>query len=196
MLMLVKNFFGALNNKVMASLKESLLGGETWVHFHQLEMKRASKEWHHSSSPKPKKFQTEPSVGKVMLTLFWDEKGVILEQYTPRGTTVTSASFSDLLKDHLQRAIESNQRGLLSSGVLLQHDNARPHTACTTVATMTDMHFECLPHPPYSPDLAPSDFRMFGPLKEAMGGKKFHSDEEVRNAVHEWLRGLPKEFFF
>ena len=28
-----------------------------------------------------------------------------------------------------------------------------------------------------------------------MGGKKFRSDEEVRHAVHEWLRGLQKEFF-
>ena len=37
---------------------------------------------------------------------------------------------------------------------------------------------------------------MFGPLKEAMGGKKFRSDEEVHHVVHEWLRGLPKEFFF
>ena len=36
---------------------------------------------------------------------------------------------------------------------------------------------------------------MFGPLKEAMGGKKFRSDEEVRLAVHEWLRGPPKDFF-
>ena len=36
---------------------------------------------------------------------------------------------------------------------------------------------------------------MFGPLKEAMEGKKFRSDEEVRHAVHEWLRGLPKHFF-
>jgi len=84
---------------------------------------------------------------------------------------------------------------MLSSGVLLQHDNARPHTAHTTVATMTDLHFKCLPKPPYSPDLAPSDFHMFGPLKEAMGGKKFHSFEEVCHAVHEWLRRLPKEFF-
>jgi len=68
---------------------------ETWVHFHQPETKRASKEWCHSSSPKPNKFRTEPSAGKVMLTLFWDEKGVILEHYTPRGTTVTSASYSE-----------------------------------------------------------------------------------------------------
>jgi len=46
--------------------------------------------------------------------------------------------------------------------------------------------------PPYSPDLAPSDFHMFGPFIEAMGGKKFRSDGEVRHAVHEALRGLPK----
>jgi len=130
-----------------------------------------------------------------MLTLFWEEKCVILEHYTPRGTTVTSASYSDLLKNHLRPAIKSKRRGLLSSCVLLQHDNARPHTACTTVVTITDLHFECLPHPPYSPELAPIDFPMFGPLKEAMGGKKFRFGEEVRHVVHEWLRRLPKEFF-
>ena len=41
----------------------------------------------------------------------------------------------------------------------------------------------------------PSDFRFFRPLKEAMGGKSFRSDEEVQQAVHEWLRSQPKEFF-
>ena len=131
-----------------------------------------------------------------MLTLFWDEKGVILEHYMPRGTTVTSASYSDLLTNHLRPAIKSKRRGLLSSGVLLQHDNARPHTARTTVATITDLHFECLPHPPYSPDLAPSDFHMFGPLKKQWEERSsVLMKREVRNAMHEWLCGLPKEFF-
>jgi hypothetical protein len=35
---------------------------------------------------------------------------------------------------------------------------------------------------------------MFGPLKEVMGGKKFHSDEEAQQAVHEWLCRQPQEF--
>ena len=48
---------------------------ETWFHYHQLETKKASKEWRHTPSPKPKKFRTQPSAGKVMLTLFWDERG-------------------------------------------------------------------------------------------------------------------------
>jgi histone-lysine N-methyltransferase SETMAR len=64
-----------------------------------------------------------------------------------------------------------------------------------TVATITDLHFDTLPHPPYSPDLAPSDYYMFGPLKEAMGGKKFRSDEEVHQVVHECLRTRHQEFF-
>jgi hypothetical protein len=44
-------------------------GGETWVHYHQPETKKASKEWLRTSSPKPKTFRTQPSGGKVMLTL-------------------------------------------------------------------------------------------------------------------------------
>jgi len=130
-----------------------------------------------------------------MLTLFWDERGVILEHYMPRGNSVTSATYEDLLKNHPRPAIKSKRRGRLSTGVLLQHDNARPHTARSTVATIQDLSFECLPHPPYPLDLDPSDFHVFGPLKEAMRGKSFRSDEEVLQAVHEWLRSQPKDFF-
>ena len=77
--------------------------------------------------------------GKVMLSLFWDERGVILEHYMPRGNTVNSATYADLLKNHLHPAIKSKQCGLLSTGVLLQHDNARPHTAHSTAATIQDL---------------------------------------------------------
>jgi len=174
----------------------TVTGDETWVHYHQLETKKASKEWRHTSSPKTKKFRTQPSAGKVMMTLFRDERGAILEHYMPRGNTVTDAMYADLLKNHLRPAIKSKRHGLLTTGVLLQHDNARPHTACSTVATTQDLSFQCLPHPPYSPDLVPSDFHVFGPLAEAMGGKSFRSDEEMQQAVHEWLHSLPKDFFF
>jgi len=103
--------------------------------------------------------------------------------------------YADLLKNHLHPAIKSKRRGLLSTGVLLQRDNARPHTAHSSVATIQDLSFECLPHPPYLPDLAPSYFHVFGQLKEAMGGKSFRSDKEVQQAEHEWLHSQPKDFF-
>ena len=53
-----------------------------------------------------------------MLTVFWDERGVILEHYMPRRNTVTSATYADL-KNHLHPAIKSKRRGRLSTGVLL-----------------------------------------------------------------------------
>jgi len=137
------------------SLGRIVMGDETWVHYHQPETNKAREEWRNTSSPKPKKFRTQPSAGKVILTPFWDKRGVILKHYMPRGNTVTGTTYADLLKNHLRPAKKSKLHGLLSTGVLLQHDNARPHTARSNVATIPDLSFECLPHPPYSSDLAP-----------------------------------------
>jgi hypothetical protein len=60
-------------------------GDETCVYYHQPENNKAREEWRHTSSPKQKKFRTKSSAGKVMLTLFWDKRGVILEPYMARG---------------------------------------------------------------------------------------------------------------
>ena len=96
-------------------LGRTVTGNEIWVHYHQPETKKASKEWRHTSSPKPKKIRTKPSAGKVMKILFWDDRGV-LEHYMPRGNTVTGATYVDLLKNHLHPAIKSKRRGRLSTG--------------------------------------------------------------------------------
>ena len=107
---------------------------------------------------------------------------------------MTSATYADL-KNHLCPTIKSKQHGRLSTGVLLQHDNAQPHTARSTVTTIRDLSFKCLSYPPCSPDLAPSDFHVFGLLKEVMRGKSFKSDKEVQQVVQEWLHSQLKEFF-
>jgi histone-lysine N-methyltransferase SETMAR len=66
---------------------------------------------------------------------------------------------------------------------ILQHDNATPHTNAQTQETIERLGFSLLPHPPYSPDLAPSDFHLFPKLKEHLWGQHFRSDEEVKSAV-------------
>jgi hypothetical protein len=122
-----------------------------------------------------------------MVTLYWDKRRVILEHYMPRGYTVTSVTYAHLHKDQLRPSIKSKRRGFLSTGVLLQHDGAGPHTAHSIVATIQDLSFECFPNPPYSTD-TPSDFHVLGPLKDAMGGKNFRSDKEMQQVVHECMR--------
>jgi transposase len=67
-------------------------------------------------------------------------------------------------------AIRRKQPGLLTKGILLLHDNACPHSANQTTATLRSLKWEVLQHPPYSPNLAPSDFHLFGPLKQHLSG--------------------------
>jgi hypothetical protein len=61
--------------------------------------------------------------------------------------------------------------------VLLHHDSACPHVAAATTQTIRNRKFKVLPHPPYSPDFAQSDFHAFGLLKEALRGCQLGSDE-------------------
>lgn len=77
----------------------------------------------------------------------------------------------------------------------LGYRNARPHTAALTVQKLEQLGWETLEHPPYSPDLSPCDFHVFGPLKEALGGQKFHSDNEVEAYVRNWLQTRPDSFY-
>jgi len=106
-----------------------------------------------------------------MLTVFWDSQGPILETYHERGTTVTSATYCDVLKRELKPTIRSKRRGKLSKEILLLHDNARLHTAAHTLETLKQLKWEAMEHPPYSLDLAPSDLHLFGLLKKALRGR-------------------------
>jgi len=61
--------------------------------------------------------------------------------------------------------------------------------------TIQKLKWNVLPHPPHSLDLAPSDYHLFGPLKEHLDGKRFRNNEEVIQDVQEWLHWQPKDFF-
>jgi hypothetical protein len=57
------------------------------------------------------------------------------------------------------------------------------------------LRFQILQHPPYSPDFSSSDYHESGPLKDALRGRRFGNDDEVKEAVHSWLTAQPKTFF-
>jgi len=78
---------------------------------------------------------------------------------------------------------------------LLLHDNARLHTARATTEALKTLKFEVLSHPPYSPDLAPSNFHFFPHLKRDLKGTHCTSDDEVKRAVTSWIKQRTPEFF-
>jgi len=78
---------------------------------------------------------------------------------------------------------------------LLLHDNARPHTARATIDAPETLKSEVLSHPPYSPDLAPSDYHFFPHLKRDLKRTHFTSDDEVKQAVTSWIKQRTPEIF-
>ncbi|GFX12531.1 histone-lysine N-methyltransferase SETMAR [Trichonephila clavipes] len=122
-----------------------------------------------------------------MPTVFWDRHGVLLVEFMQQGTTINAAAYCATLTK-LRRAIQNKRCGLLTSGVLLLQDNARPHSAINTQNLIRSFGCEQIDHPPYSPDLAaPSDFHLFRYLKEFLGGKRFDTADEVKEEVQDWL---------
>ena len=120
---------------------------------------------------------------RSICTIFWDRKGVLLVDFLPKGSKINPGAHSDTQKKKLSRAIHNKWRGTLSRGVVMIHENARPNTAAATQNHITTFGWEQFDHPLYSPDLAPSDFHLFLHLKSFLAARRFHNDNEVKEAV-------------
>ena len=83
----------------------------------------------------------------------------------------------------------------LSAGVLLLHDNAPVHMSAKSQAAIQQCGFQQLRYPPYSTDLAPSDYFLFRVMKKFRRGKRFSSDEEMKEAVTTWFEEQTKDLF-
>ena len=175
-------------------LSRVVTGDETWVYYYDPPSKFESMEWKHAGSPRTKKFKVSRTTKKVMATVFWDTDGVIHIDYLPRGTTMNGQYYADLLV-RLRESIKEKRRGKIRRGVLLQQDNAPVHSSKVAMQSVRDCEFELLPHPPYSPDLAPSDFFLFSKLKKELRGQRYDDDDELMLAVEGFCKGHDSAFY-
>lgn len=151
-------------------------------------------EWRKKGETGPVKAKSRLSAGKVLATVFFDQRGLLHLDFLHERRTINAAYYCQILTE-VRLAYRRKRRDLPMRKVILLHDNARPHTAALTVQKLEQLGWETLEHPPYSPDLSPCDFHVFGPLKEALGGQKFHSDNEVEAYVRNWLQTRPDSFY-
>ena len=97
-------------------------------------------------------------------------------------TTITGACYVDLLTQ-LREKMKQIQSGKLTRGVLFHQDNAPAHTSTVVMAAIQKCGFQLVVDPPYSPDLAPSDYYHFLKMKKRLRGYNFARDDDVMNAV-------------
>jgi histone-lysine N-methyltransferase SETMAR len=108
---------------------------------------------------------------KIMVTIAWNPFGFPLIVTLPKGRTFNAEYY----RDHIFAALTQFQPEDDGRKLVVHADNARAHNAqkCRTFAKKMDCG--SLPHPPYSPNLAPSDFFLFGYVKEPLKGMVFPS---------------------
>src|SRR5258705_9720168 len=143
----------------------------------------------------PKKFRVQASADKVLYAMFWDRHGSIFTYPVPKGTTVTGKACANVLKTGLIPAI-AQSRPHLANGFILHQDNAPPHRALLVKDVLKDHNIEVLPHPPYSPDLAPSDFWLFPKMKDELRGRHFPSRAALGSAIFQYGKCAAEDFFW
>ncbi len=116
---------------------------------------------------------------------------VIWQEYLLKCTTINVERYCETL---LRKAIKRKRLGLLMEGVILLHDNARPRSANITRALLQQFQWDVFRHPPYSPNLTPSNFALFPALQVALDGKKF-SNDEVKTFTRNYFANLGTQFY-
>jgi hypothetical protein len=101
---------------------------------------------------------------KMMDTIVWTPHDFHLVDGFPKGQKFNASYYVDNILQHL---LESRSTGP-GSGLIIHADNARLHTTQRTLKFCRENRLEIVPHPPYSPNLAPSDFFLFGHVKRAL----------------------------
>ena len=144
---------------------------ETWVHYYEPENKAQSRQWVGPGSPRPK---TQPSAGKVMATVFWDTKGVIILDFLPKKLMTVLCK--------LVRPAENCHLWKMPRYFAATGQRVSPHlqscNGCCRVKRVWINTTSCLFAWP-----TPSYFFLFPNLKKDIRWLHFWSDEEVVTAV-------------
>jgi histone-lysine N-methyltransferase SETMAR len=143
----------------------------------------------------PKNFKRVPSEGKMMASIVWYSQEIIMIDYLEHGRTRNGTYYADEFR-RLRLEIARKRKGKHTQGVLLLHDNAQAHTPLVAMAAATVCGFEILSHPRSSPNLVLSDFYLFPKLKTNLRGRRFGSNEGVKEVVNEVFQDQNRELCF
>ncbi|UYV63887.1 hypothetical protein LAZ67_2005888 [Cordylochernes scorpioides] len=176
-------------------LQRVITGDEAWVYGYDVETKAQSSQWKLPHEPRPKKARQVRSNVKVLLTVFFDCRGVVYHEFLPQGRKVNKEYYLQVMRN-LREAIRQKRTDLWKNkNWLLPHDNAPAHTSLLVRDLLAENNTLMMPQPPYSPDLAPCDFFLFPKLKRPMKGRRYATLDEIKTASKEELKKIFKNDF-
>jgi len=132
-----------------------------------------------------------------MLCVWWNFEGIVHFELVPNGRAINAELYCQQLERVYDKLKEVYPTLVSRKRALFQQDNAKPHTAKKTKKKFEELDgVEVLPHPAYSPDIAPSDYGLFRSMQHFLNGRRFESFDEVEKACQEFFDSKPKEWYF
>lgn len=138
----------------------------------------------------PKKSKVMQSSQKIMATVFWDMKGILLIDFLE--DTLNAVNYTKLL-NQLQDAIIEKREG--TEEVCFLHDNKQFHTAMIKKSAEKKCIFKESFIAAYSPDLNPCDYFLFSQLKYDLRGSTLNTADAVKSAILEHFENKSPEYF-
>ena len=178
-------------NETEPFLKKLITGDEKWNTYDKNVRKRSWSKAGQASQTVAKPGLTR---NKVMLCVK-DWKGIIHYELLQTGRTIDSELYCEQLM-RLKQEVERKRPELINRrGVVFHPDTARPHTSLATQQKLREFCWEVLMHPPYSPDLAPSDFHLFRSLQNSLGSVRLTSREDCQNHLSRYFDHKSQNFY-
>ena len=175
------------------SFANVVTGDETWVHFFEPKRKIQNKIWATKYCKRPCIAKRTMSVKKVMYAIFFSNQGPAIQVAVPKGKSVNAKFYKNKVLRKLKKYFKERRPATGLANVRLLHDNASSHKAFIVQDYLKQEKVVELPHPPYSPDLAPCDFFLFPRLKKYLSGRKFVQRKHLGSAIFQCLHSIPRK---
>jgi histone-lysine N-methyltransferase SETMAR len=174
-------------------LNDIITGDETWFHFYTVPSKESNKTWVRGGENRLQISRTAQNAKKRMFCVFFSIEGVMARIVVPKGQTVNGTFYrTNVLPVVFSKYKELKNRKTVRN-VMMHHDNAAPHKSKIVTEYLEKEKIISLPHPPYSPDLAPCDFFLFPRIKKELKNQHFDHIENLARAIQAITDGITKE---
>lgn len=150
-------------------------GDESWFYYDN----QTQKIWMPENDPRPEVERPNIMTKKIMVCLFWNPHGLLAIHAMERGEAIDSACFIEQILQPILQSEDFAKAKNQKQKFILHMDNSRVHRSKAVQSFLKNSGLHAAPHPPYSPDLAPSDFYLFGILKQKLLGLEFVSVDEL-----------------
>ena len=139
-------------------------------------------------------FQSQTCTQKRSWSLFWSAALLIHYSFLNPGETVRFEKYAQWI-DEMYWKLQCPQLALVGRMGPILHDNTWLHVAQPAHQKLNELGYEALPHPPYSPDLSPTDYHFFKHLDNVLQGKCFHNQQKAENAFQEFIESWSTDFY-